>query len=447
MDHFAWLGALLLLPAAGAPLLLSAPFRRFPPATRGVLSAGAGAALVSFSMTLFSLAGVCWRVAPVVLTAALLAWAVSALVGGGSAPPPAPEPLGLAGALAAGLCAICVLAALAATLAGAATSVDLFFFWGPKAQQFALARGVDLAFLTDPSHAYMHAYYPPLVAGIDALASIAAGRFSWAAATLTFPILLGALAIALPGVLRGAAPRPAAAAASALVIGVVAALGIRASVAGNGDMPLVFFETLAMALLLRRDAGDGAVQLLAGLLLAAAAAAKVEGLAFALAAAGLFAVLRGGGGARAARAVARLLLPAALTLGAWFAFGISRRLFHEYSEYGRFFEVHLEHLPSAAASVTSALAGAGRGLPYLVPLVCLLAAGGPSRAALLPLGTAGALVFFLFFTYLHLAADPSDWIAWSAARVFMPAAVLLALAPCAAVASGRTRDTPAPSQR
>ena len=141
MGRLAWLGSLILLPAAGAPLLLRGAFRRFPPAARVILSAGAGAALVSFALTLFSLAGVAWRVAPAFAAAALLAACLSPLAGAAASRPSA-ERLGPPGMLAASLSAACVVAALAAALTGAATSIDLFFFWGPKAQQFALARGV-----------------------------------------------------------------------------------------------------------------------------------------------------------------------------------------------------------------------------------------------------------------------------------------------------------------
>ena len=70
-----------------------------------------------------------------------------------------------------------MIAALLATLGGAATSVDLVFFWGAKAQQFAAARGIDLEFLRNPAHQYMHPYYPPLVSNVFAFATMAAGRF------------------------------------------------------------------------------------------------------------------------------------------------------------------------------------------------------------------------------------------------------------------------------
>ncbi|HWZ87134.1 MAG TPA: hypothetical protein VN032_13080, partial [Thermoanaerobaculia bacterium] len=361
---------------------------------------------------------------------------------GGEAVAPATAPLGPAGRGAAGLSAVCVLAALVATLAGAASSVDLFYFWGPKAQQFAIARGVDFAFLAEPFHGYMHAYYPPLVAGLDALATIAAGRFSWTSATLTFPLLLAALAVALPGVLRGAAARPAAAAAAALAVASVTVIGIRANIAGTGDMPLYLFESLAMALLMRKDATDAAVQILAGLLLAGAAAAKVEGLPFALAAAALFLILRRAEPRETVRSAARLVLPTAAALGAWFAFGATRHLFGAYSEYGPLLALHAEHWPSIATGIPRVIFSTGRALPYAVPLMCLLATGRLGPRAILPLGTAAAILAFVVFTYFHLVADPSQWITWSAARILAPIPLLFALATATGVRDAAASSPP-----
>src|SRR5262249_59802241 len=117
------------------------------------------------------------------------------------------------------------------------------------------------------------------------------------------------------------------------------------------------------------------------------------------------------------RAAARLLGPTVLTLGAWFAFGAVRRLFHEYSEYGPFSAVHLDHLPSVLSAVAASLGATARGLPWIVPALALASGGRIARAARLPLGMAAALVAFLVFAYLHLASDPTLWIRWSAARV------------------------------
>ena len=439
MEGATWLAALLFLPAVGSPLLAHRSFGRFPFWSRVVLSGTAGAAFVSFSMTLFTLANRPWNVAAVAVVAALLASGARALLRGEPATD-APEPArpGTVERLAAAVAGIAVVAALLATLGGAATSVDLVFFWGAKAQQFAAARGIDMEFLREPAHQYMHPYYPPLVSNVFAFATMAAGRFVWTSAALTFPLALGALAAALPGALRGMTSARAAAATSALVVATLACIGSQADVAGNADMPLYLFETLAMALLLRPDAAGASGDLLVGILFAGASTAKVEGLPFALAATALALWLRGGRPVERGMAALRLLGPTALALSAWFAFGISRKLFSEYSEYGRFFDIHAGRLPAVAVDVLKALASTGRGMPYLIPLLCLIGSGRLGRMAILPLGTAAALTGFLIFTYLHLAIDPAQWIVWSAARVFAPVAILFALAPRAPATPGET---------
>ncbi|HTY41840.1 MAG TPA: hypothetical protein VMH79_08215 [Thermoanaerobaculia bacterium] len=434
-----WLAPLLLMPLVGAPLLLRTCFRRFPAGARLVLAGAAGAALTSFVMTLFALARWRWSLAAVAAGAMPLAWALSRLPAFAPAPPLGPaSPSTPASRLAALVSSGAVAAAAFATSLAAATSPDLFNFWGTKAEQFAAARGIDVAYLQEPFHGFLHPYYPPLVTNLGALASMAAGRFSWEGAMATFPLLVAALAVALPGVLGGRRDRSGA--ASALAVSAIAIVGIRAFVAGNGDTPLVFFEALAMALLLRRDAGDPALQALAGLLFAGAATTKVEGLPFVLASAALFLALRARPFRSALAVTARLLGPTALALAAWFAFGVSRGLFHEYSEYGPFATLHLEHFPRVVAALAAALAGTAHGLPFLVPVICLFAAGRPPRASWLAIGTAAALVAFLLFAYLHMADDPRLWVTWSAARVLMPVPVLLALA----LSAGRAGGEPEP---
>jgi hypothetical protein len=79
-------------------------------------------------------------------------------------------------------------------------------------------------------------------------------------------------------------------------------------------------------------------------------------------------------------------------------------------------------------AIGHALSSTGHGLPWLVPLAVLAAAGRLRPSALLPLGVAAALTGFLLFTYTHRSEDPTLWISWSAARVFSPVAMLLGLA-------------------
>jgi hypothetical protein len=240
-------------------------------------------------------------------------------------------------------------------------------------------------------------------------------------------LLLAALGLTLPGALRLGAPRRIAWAASALVVSALGFLGNELVVAGNADPWLWIFEALAMALLVSLAARSSAVQLLAGLLLAGAVTAKVEGLLFALAAIALFLLLRRKE-IRIGRAIAFLLLPGAVSLGAWFWFEASRHVFFGYEQYGRFLEIHWNRLPLVLSGIGRALWSAGWALPYLLPLAALFLAPGRRRLLWLPVGVSLALCVFSVFTYLHGDPDPSGWIVWSAGRIFSPVLVLLAIA-------------------
>jgi len=445
MTGAAWLGSLLLIVVSGLPFAGHRAFAGFPLFTRAVLAGTSGAVFVSFAMTIAVLAGIPWSPLWLVAAGAAIAVLLRFLLR-----PPFPEPTSRPPArrrtrivfASAALSALAVAAALVATASAAATSPDLFFFWGPKAQQFALARGFDAAFMREEFHQHMHAYYPPLVTNLAAFASMAAGRMSWTGALLTFPLLLGGLAIGLPGALGRATGSARSAALSALTVGALGYLGIEANVAGNAEMPLLLFETLAVALLLSDAAGSGAIQWLAGVLLAGATATKVEGLPFVIAAAGLFLLFRPAASRPIGPAAARLLLPAAVSLSAWFGFGASRGIFFGYSGYGRFLDIYPDHLPAVLSAIGRALTDTGHALPWLVPFAGLFAALPLARRAILPIGTAAILTAFFVFTYLHRPENPSLWISWSAARIFSPVAMLIALA---AAASTERPHTEPPS--
>jgi len=424
---------------AGAPLAFHPAYTRYGALCRIALAAGIGAVVVSLLMTLAALVpiawGIGWLLAASLVVSSLLRLALGREAEGPLATEGGTRPTVL---LAAALSAASVAAALFATFAAAASSTDLFRFWGPKAEAFAAARTIDAVFLRAPWLEHLHADYPPLVTNLFAFATLAAGRFPWGAAMYTFPIFLAALAVALPGILAADRLEGQSKAVAALAVAVASLLGIVFLVAGIGDTVLLFYEACAMALLTGPDAGRGSRLLLAGLFLAGATSAKVEGLPFTLAVAALVPLLSPR--QRTLRAGLLLLGPTAICLGAWLAFGWTRQLFRFYFGYGRFDEVHMQNLPIVLRAIGSELALHVWGLPFLVPLAVLLFSRAVSRMVWLPLGTASLLTAFLVFTYLHTPQMVREWITWSAGRIFTPVAVLLALAPLARAGPDEGRE-------
>jgi hypothetical protein len=435
---YLWLLSLLVYPVVGAPLLKARAFRVFGLASRGVLSAGVGLALVSWTMTAFAFLRLRWG--PLVLLVAAMVALLLRLILKDEDPAVLLSPHtggGQGGGgrssraitlIAHALTLLALLSVLAATAAARSTSPDLLLFWGPKAQQFALARTVDAEFLSTPFLEYLHVYYPPLVPNVLAFPAIIAGRFPWGAVTLTFPVLLAATAIGLFGILRTGSDRGSAAATTALATSAIGLLGIRASVAGNAEPFLLLFETLSAALLLSPVAATTGGLLLAGLLLAGAAASKVEGLPFLAAVVALFLVFERRRLAGVGKTLLLLVGPAAVSLGTWFGFGAAHKLFYGYQSYGRFLDLHWDHFDQVLSGFGLAFWKSGYALPFLIPLLALLLTPPKSRRALIPIGVAVLLAGFFTFTYLHYQADPRLWISWSAARVFSPLPPLFALA-------------------
>ena len=425
-----WVLTFALLPVTGAPLAFHRVFARYGPLCRTALASAIGAVVLSLVMTLAAIAAVPWAVGWL-LAVSVVVSSLLRLALGPEAESPRPREWGSRSAVALGvlLSAASVAAALFATFSAAASSTDLFHFWGPKAQAFAAARTIDAEWLRAPWLEYLHADYPPLVTNLFAFATLCAGRFSWGSATYTFVLFLAALAAALPGILAADRPRGEAHAVAAVAVTTASLLGIVFLVAGSADMVLLFFEACAMALLTGPDARRGSRLLLAGLFLAGAASAKVEGLPFALAVAFLVAVLDAR--QRTTRAAVLLLAPTAICLGAWLAFGWTRQLFRFYVGYGRFTELHMDKLPLILSAIGRELALHVWGLAFLVPLAVFLLGRSASRLVWLPVGTACLLSAFFLFTYLHAPWMVREWITWSAGRVFTPVAVLLALAPLA----------------
>lgn len=418
---YAWLLAIAALPLLGAPLLSRSAFRRFPLAGRVVLAWGVGAVVLSVSMTALALLGWEWHAWNLGALAAGVGVALSGLVrrsvpassdpAAARTPPVLPAVSWIVIAAASG-------AALVAAATSAATSADLILVWGVKGERFAAARTYDLALLGDPVMSYVNVAYPPLLPNLYAFASLAAGRFAWGAALILFPALVLALALGLADSVSGKNRRPADLPCAALLAGVLASAGGPLLVAGNGDMPLLFFEVLSMALLVGPWRFDGAIQLLAGLLIAGAATAKVEGLIFAASAIGLF-LLVNRRRVRWPSAAFRIAAPPVLALGLWFAFGARTGLFRGYQGFGPLFEIHWERLGSVLATIGHRLFAIDGALAFAIPVVLLLVFRPATANGWIPAATGLASALFLVFNYLHGPGDPTEWIGWSAGRVLL----------------------------
>ena len=279
------------------------------------------------------------------------------------------------------ICAASVVVSAIAALTASATSPDLILFWGSKAEAFAAARTIDDNFLGEPFLRFLHTSYPPLVTNAYAFATIAAGRFSWIGAIATFPALVAALAVALPAILRRWATRRDALVATAFIAAAAALAGDALDMAGNADMALLLYEILAAAVLLGASGPRGtdeasplaSAELLGGLLLGGAAAAKVEGLPSSSprppCISSCDAVGRESYPLLSRESFSRLFCRwqrGSPTAGGSF-------LFRWYESYGPTFEVHLGRLGIVLGQMLEAFWRTGYALPWLVPLAALLA--------------------------------------------------------------------------
>ena len=281
-----------LLPAALALLLALA----VPPLARRLglalepgdpaLALAAGLVALHALALAASLAGLPWRWLLPLLPLAL-GWL--ALRDARLAPAPAPLRRPGAGDLAA-LAAVALFAWLA--LGEWVTTPDFVYHWGLKAKRFALADGIDWAFLADPAVAGLHPDYPLLWPALAALTSRLAGRFHEPTLLLWSPLLLAALLVSVRRTLAGAALAPAARGAGLAAIALaLGAFAVGHETAGAADwLPALALVLAVPALAAPRTAeGDARIAVAAAL----AAASKIEGIALAALLVAVHALRRG----------------------------------------------------------------------------------------------------------------------------------------------------------
>jgi hypothetical protein len=331
-----------------------------------------------------------------------------------------------------------------ALVAAEATSTDFLLFWGVKTVRFAQARSIDATLLKWPYFAHAVPDYPPAVPAVLGWSVLWTRELSWRAVPLTtalWPLAAAPLLFQLlrrkDAMTQGDDP---AAAVTAFWLAAVCISLARSLSGGSAEAPLLFFETLAVAALLRESAEDDEEdpsRFLPALMLAGAALTKVEGsVAVLLIAAGTLGrdVASRRGAARAIRGTARLLVGPVAALATWFLFQASHGLPAGFRTHGELWSLHPRFLPEILSGLLRNLDAGTLGLSWLIPLVllALLIPSGGRRAdgrALLPgLTLAAGILAFLVFDYLHDDRSPSQRIGWTAPRVSQPAlsAVILA---------------------
>jgi hypothetical protein len=432
MTGVSFLAAFLTLPALGAGLLLSRRFDWLPGVARIAASVAVGSVVLCGEMIALTILGMRWSLS--ILLAVPLVMSAWALSRRGATRPFSfaeahPGRIDVSSALLL-LIAAAALAFLAfAALTARVTSADLLLFWAAKGEHFGLVGAIDPAFLGDPNHSLLHSDYPPLWPCLFAFGVLFAGRFAWGAALATLPFFLLLSVIAIWFIARLRVSTRAASAFAALYASMFGFLLADSLTAGNADSPLLFFETLALSLLIFAPEERGSF-LLVGIALAGATLLKLEGTAFSWAVIiGCLLLVR----PLSWRRVAQLVGPPIVAFVGWYAFCRAHGLID-------FLGTHKplvltgERFGVIARGMLSAARLQSGYLPWMVVLF-LIVVRKTARAASFALLVAALVAAFDCGIYLTISSDPTLWIGWAGQRTLLTPLLALLIAGMASPAS------------
>jgi hypothetical protein len=444
-DAAVYLSAHLLAVIPGLAVLWLEPVRSWRWPAKLSAAYAAGAVALAVEAVVVALFGARWNVPAMLLLPALPAlWLARRARRMGGPPPPPPLPRGASlFALAASALALLHLAARLATTE--ATSVDLLLFWGAKAIRFAQAETIDPVLLGDVFFSHARPFYPPLLPVVDAVAVTAAGELPWNAAPWTTLIWLVAAALIVCEILARRHAGFAPLVTAFWVCALAPSLAVSYS-GGNAETPLLLYISGAGAMLMAEQRADRASERwLAGLFLAGAVLAKVEGVvAGALLIAATALRDRLPASRRPLRALGPLVLPPLLAGGLWAYFVMRFGLSLESPGRGTLFEIAPGRLGDVLASYGEGLEAGTSALSWGIALfLLLLAASRDAWRRILP-GVVAVVGTFLFLlvVYLHEPRDPAERISWEVPRVTQPSLSLLILAAgVAAILRGRADPT------
>jgi hypothetical protein len=393
-----------LLAAAALPALLALVGSRLAPwlaapedgaLYRATLYGMSGAVLLHLVVTLLDFVGIPWR--PWLLAAlgaALFGLALRFLPRGPHAA--SGDALGWGDGTA--LFVLATFTALA--LSGWITFGDFIFHWGIKGERFALARGIDYAYLARGWNWVLHPDYPNLLPELYAVATLMARRFDPSALTLETSLAFALTLVAVrEGLRQGGADRFTRQVGLALIALVLGAFGIGYLTAGGADWLLALALAAAVPPLLRPPDRTGDFQLAA--IAAFAAASKIEGVPLAAFLLLVQAARRIAGERRLdLRAAGRLSLPA-LVIVPW----LGRALHHHLFLAGNAGAVSLARGPQMVAAVLETVrdtsAWHGFLMAAFLPLPLLFVRRARPLAAVATLQLA-------FDVYVYLSAPMSD---------------------------------------
>jgi hypothetical protein len=303
---------------------------------------------------------------------------------------------------------------------------DFIYHWGIKGKTFALARGIDVHFLSRPWNAHLHSDYPNLVPALFALTALWDGGFrepvmaSWSVAWFALLLLFARDLLAQLGVSPWA--RQAGVAVLALTL---CMFGVGYLMAGSPDWLIALALLVAAGPLLAEPSRAADHRL--GIGAAVAAASKIEGMPLAAILIAVHLVRRA-----AARPGWRPFLAAALTAGlpslaAFAVWAWPAWRFHLFqTQVG---DLRWSRLAVVLPELWRALLTVNwHFLPLCLLALPLLALDRRFRSVALACLLQGA---FYLFVYLAAPVDTRLYVQTSAARLFfhlVPAVMMLLVA-------------------
>ncbi len=412
----------------GLPLLSRRSFPGLGSSARVAGGFAIGSILMTWWATTLSLLGVRWSLLtiglPLLFASLLWAWKSRNRVFSSSLA--TGHPILSATSLATvGLAGLYLALAL---LAGGATSVDLFYFWGTKTVYFLAFHGFDATALSWRYALHAHSNYPPLLPATFVWAALLCGRFSWWGSVLSSTIWWLAAIPLIAALLRprlGRSPSLAVAAFWAMAL----ALSLAASRSGgNAEAPLLLFVTVAGAGVLgETEASSPGRRWLIALALAGAVVSKNEGMIEAALLVGVaLATDLLGKKAHPWRRAAVLSIPPLLAYAPWLAFELAHGMPLSDPAREPLLPIHLSHWSEVGSAGLRNLGAGSWGLAWLLPLVIVILLARRLTwkrvRAVLPglLFVAGMFAFYAFY-YLHFSADPTRLIDWTLPRISQPA--------------------------